>query len=165
MTDFGKNTHCSRCGSKFDRLSWPRKCVRCELEVFQNPLPVAIAMVPVDSGILVVRRAIEPDIGFLALPGGYINLGESWEEAVSRELSEETGICFSPDDVSLFDVRLSRNKTHLLIFGAFKGITGDLLPEWQPNEECSERLIVSPDEIYWATHAETAKKFLSTRRP
>src|SRR6476659_9743246 len=48
-----------------------------------NPLPVSVVLVPVDGGLLLVRRAIPP-VGQLALPGGYINLGESWEEAGAR---------------------------------------------------------------------------------
>ncbi len=41
---------------------------------YRNPLPVAVAVVPVDGGgVLMIRRAIPP-VG-LAFPGGYIELG------------------------------------------------------------------------------------------
>ncbi len=59
---------------------------------FLNPLPVAVMLVPAAGGLVVIRRGIEPAKGLLALPGGYINLGESWQQAAARELFEETGI-------------------------------------------------------------------------
>jgi 8-oxo-dGTP pyrophosphatase MutT (NUDIX family) len=40
----------------------------------------------------VVRRAIPPARDTLALPGGFIDYGESWQNAAARELREETGI-------------------------------------------------------------------------
>jgi len=38
-------------------------------------------LIPVHDGLLFVRRGIEPRKGKLALPGGFINLGETWQEA------------------------------------------------------------------------------------
>jgi 8-oxo-dGTP pyrophosphatase MutT (NUDIX family) len=56
---------------------------------FRNPAPVVVALVPDESGgLLMVRRA---DSGLLALPGGFQNLGETWQEAIIREVKEETG--------------------------------------------------------------------------
>jgi 8-oxo-dGTP pyrophosphatase MutT (NUDIX family) len=56
---------------------------------FRNPAPVVVALVPNESGgLLMVRRA---DSGLLALPGGFQNLGETWQEAIIREVREETG--------------------------------------------------------------------------
>jgi len=42
--------------------------------------------------VLLIKRALEPYQGEWALPGGFINLSESLEEAAERELSEETGV-------------------------------------------------------------------------
>jgi NADH pyrophosphatase NudC (nudix superfamily) len=73
-----KHSHCSYCGHPFgvDQL-WPRRCPQCEQTSFRNPLPVAVVLVPVDGGVLTVRRTIEPKFGWLALPGGYIEVGET----------------------------------------------------------------------------------------
>ncbi|MBI1877066.1 MAG: hypothetical protein HYR94_02315 [Chloroflexi bacterium] len=68
-----KNSHCSYCGSPFaESQPWPRACVRCGNVTFRNPAPVAVVLLPVEDGLLVIRRGIEPQRGQLALPGGFI---------------------------------------------------------------------------------------------
>ncbi|MFI2188673.1 NUDIX domain-containing protein [Streptomyces sioyaensis] len=42
-----------------------------------------------------IRRALPPGRGRLALPWGYLKVGESWREAAVRELREETGLMAS----------------------------------------------------------------------
>ncbi len=83
---------------------------------FVNPIPVAVMLVPVDEGLIVICRGIEPRKGMLALPGGFINLGESWQQAGAREVYEETGIALTTDDIKEFGVRSAEDGT-LLIFG------------------------------------------------
>ena len=64
-----KNAFCSYCGQPFivDQ-AWPRTCGNCRQITYLNPLPVAIAVLPVDGGLLCVRRGIEPAVGELAFP-------------------------------------------------------------------------------------------------
>ena len=45
-----------------------------------------------EGKILLVKRAFEPRAGFWAIPGGTLELGETLEEALVREVEEETGI-------------------------------------------------------------------------
>jgi mutator protein MutT len=59
-------------------------------EVF--PRPAAIAIVPRDGKVLLVRRANPPDPGRWGFPGGKIEWGETVHQAAIRELAEETGV-------------------------------------------------------------------------
>ncbi len=66
-----------------------RVCQRCEFIDYQNPKIVAGAVVLKDDKILLCKRAIEPRKGFWTLPAGFMELGESVEEAAMREAQEE----------------------------------------------------------------------------
>ena len=82
-----KDSHCSYCGQRFSHdQPWPRQCAKCGNISFVNPIPVVIVLVPVDDGVLVVRRSQEPGSGVLALPGGFVELGETWQETGAREV-------------------------------------------------------------------------------
>ncbi|MGW0808594.1 hypothetical protein [Nonomuraea sp. NPDC002799] len=63
-----KNTYCSFCGTAFaPGRTWPRTCAGCGNTSHLNPLPVAVMVLPVDDGLLVVRRDVEPHRGAFAL--------------------------------------------------------------------------------------------------
>ena len=76
-------------------------------DVFRNPaLAVDAISLRGDPGVvevLMIRRGAEPWKGSLAFPGGFVDLGEDPEEAVLRELLEETGV--SGREPQLFAVR------------------------------------------------------------
>lgn len=66
-----------------------RVCQRCDFIDYQNPKIVAGSVVLQDQKILLCKRAIEPRKGFWTLPAGFMELGESVEEAAQREAQEE----------------------------------------------------------------------------
>ncbi|MBN2406942.1 MAG: NUDIX hydrolase [Elusimicrobia bacterium] len=68
-------------------------CPGCGWIRYLNPVP-AVACVVKNSGgeVLLVRRGIEPHKGRWTLPSGFMELYETPEQAVLRELEEETGI-------------------------------------------------------------------------
>jgi 8-oxo-dGTP diphosphatase len=70
---------------------------------YRNPLLTVDAVVPKDAGLVVVRRGKGPFKGELALPGGIVEYGETIEDAVAREVLEETGLVASP--IRLIGVR------------------------------------------------------------
>jgi 8-oxo-dGTP pyrophosphatase MutT (NUDIX family) len=156
-----KNSHCSYCGARFaDDAPWPRRCAACGTMSYLNPLPVAVLLQPVDNGVLVIRRAIPP-VGRLALPGGFIDVGEGWQAAAARELREETGIEIDPAGIREARV-LSAPDGTLLVFGIAPPLAGSALPPFTPSDEVSERLVLSgPDDMAFPLHAQVVREFFS----
>lgn len=58
----------------------------------QFPIPGVGAIVVGSKGILLVRRDKDPGKGLWSIPGGGVELGETQEESVVREVEEETGV-------------------------------------------------------------------------
>jgi ADP-ribose pyrophosphatase YjhB (NUDIX family) len=160
-------SHCSFCGAAYPRTpagdlpDWPRRCGQCGNASYRNPLPVAVALVPVATGILTVRRSIPPKIGELALPGGFMEIGEQWQDAVARELFEETGIRSDSTQISFFSA-LSSPGGHLLIFGRCQALTE--LPHFRANQEVSELVVVDqPIELAFPLHTQALHEILPLR--
>ena len=63
---------------------YPRPSVTVDLVIF--------TIVDDDLKVLLIRRGNEPYQGLWALPGGFVGIGESLEEAAARELQEEVGV-------------------------------------------------------------------------
>lgn len=59
---------------------------------YENPSLTVDGILSSDEGILLIKRKSEPYAGYYALPGGFVNMGERVEEAVLREIQEETGL-------------------------------------------------------------------------
>ncbi len=159
-----KNSHCSYCGHTFQPdQPWPRTCTQCGNTRFLNPLPVSVVLVPVDGGLLTVRRSIEPRKGELALPGGYINAGETWQAAGAREVWEETGLRIAPDEIREFRVRSAPDGT-VLIFGVAPPRAAADLPAFAPNEEVSELVILkAPQTLAFPLHTQVVEEFFHTK--
>jgi ADP-ribose pyrophosphatase YjhB (NUDIX family) len=85
---------CPRCGEAAT-VEFPRSitCPHCGYGAFYNPKPVACAITATpDGGVLLLRRGFEPNRGRWSMPGGFVDLGESVEEAAIRETKEEIGV-------------------------------------------------------------------------
>jgi ADP-ribose pyrophosphatase YjhB (NUDIX family) len=64
-------------------------CGDCGFIAYENPKIVTGSVVVVDGKVMLCRRAIEPRHGFWTIPAGYMELGETVEEAAIREAREE----------------------------------------------------------------------------
>lgn len=58
----------------------------------ERPVPAVSALVFRDGAVLLVKRRDEPSRGFWSPPGGSVEVGETVEEAATREALEETGV-------------------------------------------------------------------------
>jgi ADP-ribose pyrophosphatase YjhB (NUDIX family) len=85
---------CPRCGQPAE-VTFPRSisCPHCGYAAYFNPKPVAAA-IPVDDDdrVILLRRGFDPGKGLWTFPGGFVDLGESVEDAARREADEELGI-------------------------------------------------------------------------
>lgn len=88
-----RHRFCARCGAAtvVARAGWARHCPRCAAEHHPRTDPVVIMLAEHGGRVLVGRQPRYPARRYSAL-AGFIELGESVEEAVARELLEEAGV-------------------------------------------------------------------------
>jgi NAD+ diphosphatase len=91
-----RHPFCSLCGqaSAPYRAGWGRRCSSCKGEHFPRVDPVVIMLAEHDGRILLARQPQYPPGRYSAL-AGFVEPGESIEEAVARELHEEAGVLAS----------------------------------------------------------------------
>ncbi|MCS0639569.1 NUDIX domain-containing protein [Streptomyces sp. LP05-1] len=159
-------SHCPHCGARYaSGADWPRTCPGCGTVAYRNPLPVAVALLPVTdaggTGLVVITRTIEPHSGGVALPGGFIDHAEDWRDAVVRELREETGIEAAAQEVRLADA-LSSPGGHLLLFGLLPARPAAGLPPSRPTAETSgHHLLRAPATLVFPLHTTAVGKWFA----
>jgi len=136
--------YCPRCGNEAD-IAYPRSisCPHCGYGAYYNPKPVAAAIPVTAAGeVVLLRRGFEPGKGLWTFPGGFVDLGETVEEAARREAQEEIRA----------DVQLQRlvgvysraeERVVLIVFAA----TIDDAPQTTP--EATEVKAFAPEAIPW----------------
>ena len=90
---------CPRCGQrrKDGAPLQPFHCEACGFHYYFNPcLAVAAILLGPDDRALFIRRAHEPAKGKLAIPGGFVDIGETAETAMRREIKEEVNLEVGP---------------------------------------------------------------------
>lgn len=160
---------CSQCGHAVSRLipegdtRLRYVCGACTEVHYQNPNIVAGAVPVWGSQVLLCRRAIEPRRGFWTLPAGFMENGETMEQAAARETLEEA--CARLSDLhlySLFDLP-HINQVHVF----FRAQLADLA--FAAGTESLEVRLFEESEIPWSelafrTVARTLECWLSDRR-
>jgi ADP-ribose pyrophosphatase YjhB (NUDIX family) len=137
--------HCLRCGATPTKDP-PRslRCERCGFTLFFNPKPVAgaIPFTP-DGRIVLIRRGFNPGRGLWTFPGGFIDLGESTEEAARRETQEEIQIDVHIDGL----VGVYSRATDRVMLVVYRAATNGDTP--QPTDEAPTIHAFAPDELPW----------------
>lgn len=87
--------YCPRCGSRHFEVNdfKSKRCTDCGFEYYMNASASVAAFIFNKKGeLLLTERAFEPSKGMRDLPGGFVDLNETAEEALGRELKEELNI-------------------------------------------------------------------------
>lgn len=89
---------CPGCGAESleadSAKSW--RCTACGFRYFHNVAVAVALLLKVGDDLLFARRAHEPGAGLLDFPGGFVDSGETLEQAMVRELAEELGLEVEP---------------------------------------------------------------------
>lgn len=163
-SSFVKGAHCSYCGSRFaEQKLYPRICFRCGNTTWSNPLPVAATILNVwegnKLGTLIQQRNIDPHKGGWALTGGYIDQGETWQQAIVREVREELGLETKEDDYLLADVVSNTDKANILIFSInLHAVFMDEIKFVPNNEVTAIKIVHEPIELAFPTHTAMLKE-------
>jgi NADH pyrophosphatase NudC (nudix superfamily) len=88
---------CPKCNKPtFERLIGNQlRCQSCNFTYIHNVAAAVALIIRCDNQILFTKRALEPALGLLDLPGGFVDPGESLEQALKRELHEELNLDIS----------------------------------------------------------------------
>jgi ADP-ribose pyrophosphatase YjhB (NUDIX family) len=127
---------CVDCGTRLeDRFVFGQTrgvCPACDHVHFIDPKVAAGVIVELNGGIVLGKRAHEPNLGRWSFPSGFVDVGEILEEAAAREVEEETGLKVRID--RLLGVYSTRGERTVFVAYAGSVIGGKL----EAGEECFE---------------------------
>jgi 8-oxo-dGTP diphosphatase len=126
---------------------------------YRNPVPSVDIILQKGSEILLVKRKNEPFKDHLALPGGFVNEGESVENAAIREAVEETSLEIEPIDIlGVYSYPKRDPRKHVLTV-VFVGTILNGIPN--PRDDSSEIEWVQLDDVQKKNLAFDHKQILS----
>jgi len=140
---------CPQCGGPLEKRllkdGEPERlvCRACGFVFYIDPKLAAIALVPLDGGVVMVRRGINPDYGLWVVPGGFVDVGELVEEAVVRETLEETHLQVRV--ARLLNVYSYRDSPTVVVAYLTEYLAGELTA----GDESLESRIFTRKEIPW----------------
>jgi len=136
--------YCPRCGEPAT-VDYPRSinCPHCGYGAYYNPKPVAAAIpVTTSNEIVLLKRGFDPGKDLWTFPGGFVDLGESVEEAARREAQEELEIAIELTRLVGVYSR-PEDRVVLIVFAA----TTTQAP--RTTDEAPEVEAFKPDDIPW----------------
>ncbi len=150
MHPFQHSQHCPRCGAPTVPAAIdPFTSAECAFVFYTNAGSAVAGLLRDENGrLLLLRRSRDPGKGLLTLPGGFINAGETAEEALAREVREETGL-------EITGRRYLASFPHQYPYRDVTYATLDLFfvcqvrswRELQPLDETEEILLLPPDAV------------------
>ncbi len=120
-------------------------CPQCRRPHHDHPTIVATTFIAHENRLLWVRRAIPPQQGLWAIPGGYVEHGEPLRAGAARELKEEAGLVIPPEDLHFY---MLGTLTFLnQIYVGFRGRVAE--PGCAPGPESLEARFFARQECPW----------------
>jgi ADP-ribose pyrophosphatase YjhB (NUDIX family) len=112
--------YCPRCATPLEVREiyhQPRPvCPACDFVYFPDPKVAVIGLVTHADQVLLIQRAINPEKGKWALPGGYMDAGEMPEAALARELLEEVHLAIRVTELlTIFPMISSRAESQGIV--------------------------------------------------
>lgn len=161
MTLSMKAGYCIRCGSALALTMPPGEtiqrlcCQSCNYIHYENPKILTTCMLYQGTRLLWMQRALEPDAGCWAIPGGFVELGENLQEAACREVAEETGVSLNPWELSLYGV----GSLPLIgqIYITFRAALGE--QSFGATAEALQVKLLAVEEVDWTVMAYPAINF------
>ena len=140
---------CPRCGQRRGhRANGPFRCDGCSFEWYFTPPAAVGALISDPAGqLLLLVRGKAPGRGMLGVPGGFVDPGESLEEALTREVLEETSLVVTRHSYLTSAPNIYEYKgTRLQVIDAYYVCGVDSFDCLKPQEsEVSDWRFVTPD--------------------
>jgi 8-oxo-dGTP diphosphatase len=158
MLDLSLYKFCPQCGGRLEKRQIkprePRRlvCTVCGFIFYLDPKLSVVAVIPMDDGVVMVRRAIEPGYGLWVVPGGFVDLGEVVEEAVVRETQEET--CLTVRPLRLLNIYSYPDHRTIIAAYVAEYVSGELAAA----DETLEARVFGLKEIPWPRIAFSSTK-------
>jgi 8-oxo-dGTP diphosphatase len=77
-------------------------CTHCNTPRHDHPMIVVTCFVANGNRLLWIQRELEPKRGLWAIPGGFLESGETLAQGAARELQEEAGVIIAPAQLQLY---------------------------------------------------------------
>lgn len=143
--------HCIECGERLE-IRWYEQdqrdrlvCPSCNAIRYENPRILVATMLTYQDKLLLCRRAEKPSLGKWNPPSGFMELGETLEQAAARETWEEVGVKINPSQLDLYTVTSLAHISEVYV--CFRGsLTTD---EFKAGREALEVRFFSELEIPW----------------
>lgn len=160
--------YCPRCGNAMEQRYIEGRtrevCPACSHIFYRNPVPAVGVVVALETGVVLVRRKFEPRAGYWGLPAGYMELGESAEEAACRECHEETGLLIQIDHLLGVYSYGAGNFSGLVIIYAATAVGGLLHAGDDATEVGVFRLDALPSPMAFRTHLQAIERWRQQER-
>ena len=117
------------------------RCTKCDRIIYSDPKVAIAAIIPMAGGIVLLKRAIEPQLGQWSFPSGYVDRGEKLERALMREVREECGLIVNVE--WLVGVYSDEGQAVVLVVYHAETTSGELIA----GDETSEARIFSTDNM------------------